>query len=500
MKKITMFVISLGIVCVFGGVAFGDIIHVPGDQPTIQAGINAANDDDIVLVADETYTGVGNNNLDFEGKAITVQSKNGPENCIIDCEDSGRRGFIFQNEEGPGSVVSGFTIINGKGDGAGILCNSSSPTIMNCNIISNDSHLGTGGIACENASSPTIKDCIIADNHGGYGAGGIACSSGSSPIISDCTISNNTANEGGGIKCVDSSPTINRCIINGNQAGQSDNGGGILTRNSSATFNDCTISNNTASHGGGIEVNGGSPTITNCVISGNEAGTTGGGIEVNNGSPTITNCIISGNKANSSLRGGGGIYIRNASAIITNCTISNNTANEGGGIYCYKQLSQSVPTVTNCIFWEDTPNEIHNSCGNNFTVTYSDVQGGYSGEGNIDGAPLFMDITDPEPANWNLRLRSNSPCIDKGSNYAPGLPINDLDTKPRIIDGDSNELPIADMGAYEYGDICEGDLDGDLDQDGVDLADYSSDNKNFGLFVFAADFARNDCPVFLLAP
>jgi len=500
MKKIAIFIISIGLISVCGEVAIAAIFQVPSlEYPTIQDGINAASDGDTVLVADGFYTGVGNINLDFSGKAITVKSENGPEYSIIDCDRNGR-GFLFHSGESESAVVSGFTITHGKAGsrgsgircenassptisncniqdnigvglycgsnsfpiilncnistntGSGILCNSSSPTIMNCNIIGNSSHLGGGGIDCENGSSPTIKDCIIADNDG-YRSGGIACSGGSSPTISDSTISNNSARsyEGGGIKCVDSSPTITRCIINDNQAGPVESGGGILVRNSWAIISDCTISNNMAGHGGGIQVNGGSPTITNCVLSGNEAEGKGGGINVNNGSPTFTNCIISGNKANSSLRGGGGIHIRNASATFTNCTISNNTAKEGGGIYCEKQLSQSVPTITNCIFWEDTPNEIHNSCGDNFEVTYSDIQGGYIGEGNIEADPLFVD-----PANGDFHLSVNSPCIDAGASiiatgetpdghaYAEAAPSDDIDGDSRPRDNGY------DIGADEY--------------------------------------------------
>jgi hypothetical protein len=54
------------------------------------------------------------------------------------------------------------------------------------------------------------------------------------------------------------------------------------------------------------------------------------------------------------------------------------------------------------------------------------------------------------------------------------------------------------MGAYEFGDICECDFDYDLDQDGIDLADYTNDTGGYGLSVFAADFARGDCPVYVL--
>jgi hypothetical protein len=91
-------------------------IRVPADQPTIQAGIDAAAEGDTVLVADGTYTGDGNRDIDFTGKAIVVKSENGPENCVIDCQgsvDDPHRGFIFQNGEVHTSILQGFTITNG---------------------------------------------------------------------------------------------------------------------------------------------------------------------------------------------------------------------------------------------------------------------------------------------------------------------------------------------------------------------------------------------------
>ena len=98
------------------GITFGATIHVPGDYSTIQAGIDAAAVGDTVLVTDGTYTGQGNRDLDFEGKAITVQSENGPNNCIINCEgswDAERQGFYFHSGETNSSVVRGLTIRNG---------------------------------------------------------------------------------------------------------------------------------------------------------------------------------------------------------------------------------------------------------------------------------------------------------------------------------------------------------------------------------------------------
>jgi parallel beta-helix repeat protein len=155
--------------------AFGDTIHVPGDYPTIQAAIDAASGGDTVSVADGTYTGPGNKDLDFLLKAITVQSENGPNNCIIDIEGSGR-GFNFWRGEGNDSVVSGFTITNSQTGQNAIDIFGSSPTIENCVITGN----GFSGIQCGNAN----------------------------PIITDCTITGNTAEYGGGIHLVNSSPTI----------------------------------------------------------------------------------------------------------------------------------------------------------------------------------------------------------------------------------------------------------------------------------------------------
>ncbi|MFQ6043234.1 MAG: hypothetical protein ACE5PV_20475, partial [Candidatus Poribacteria bacterium] len=110
-------------------------LRVPSDYDTIQAAIDDASDGDEIVVADGIYTGSGNKNIDLLGKAITVRSENGPENCIIDCENNGR-GFFVHRGEGLDSVVKGFSIVNGStagkfpdNNGGGILCYSASPTI-----------------------------------------------------------------------------------------------------------------------------------------------------------------------------------------------------------------------------------------------------------------------------------------------------------------------------------------------------------------------------------
>jgi len=107
-------------------------------------------------------------------------------------------------------------------------------------------------------------------------------------------------------------------------------------------------------------------------------------------------------------------------------------------------------TAKNCIFWGDSSEEIIVLLGTT-TVTYSDVQGGFPGTGNIDGDPLFVD-----PDNGDLRLQAGSPCIDAGDNTAVTEGITtDLDGNPRFLDvpetpdTGNGTLPIVDMGAYE---------------------------------------------------
>jgi predicted outer membrane repeat protein len=202
------------------------VLEVPLEFPTIQLAINAAQDGDIVIIADNTYTGSGNRDIDFEGKAITVRSENGPINCIIDCNgtsSNNHRGFYFHNNEGRNSILDGLTIMNGYADGGGgIYCYYSSPTIRNC-IIKNNRGLMGGGINLW-FSNPTISNCTISNNWAYYEGGGIANFSHSS-TVNNCLITNNTAQMGAGLFNEAGVLNINNCTVSSNKA---EGGGGGL--------------------------------------------------------------------------------------------------------------------------------------------------------------------------------------------------------------------------------------------------------------------------------
>lgn len=215
--------------------------------------------------------------------------------------------------------------------------------------------------------------------------------------------------------------------------------------------------------GGGMYNNKSSPMLLNCIFQENEADG-GGGVWNQEASPFFINCVFYGNLARSGSFEGGGMCCRFAAATLTNCTFSgNDSVFIGSGISAF---SPPGPVLTNCILWEDlTGDEIYGTVD----ISYSDIQGGYIGTGNINVDPEFAD-----QSTGNLHLLPSSPCIDAGSNSAPALDSFDYDGQARIMDGDDNGSDIVDMGAdetppialevwvdddwtgYNYGDLVSG--------------------------------------------
>ena len=220
-------------------------------------------------------------------------------------------------------------------------------------------------------------------------------------------------------------------------------GGGIVVQNGgSPTIANCTIINNSAVTGGGLFAGDASiPTITTCKFMGNQAGF-GSGVYFQDGSnATVNNTLIAGN------RGIGGIYNNASNPILSNCTFSGN-GGYNGGIF----NSNAQPIVKNSIFWgNSTPFNDTQS-----VITYSVIEGGYTGVGNLNYDPQFVNQT-PEGLSPNItgdyHLKANSLAIDRGENGTISLTDNDLDGNLRRFNGGR-----VDMGAYEFQGIATANL------------------------------------------
>jgi len=184
----------------------------------------------------------------------------------------------------------------------------------------------------------------------------------------------------------------------------------------------------TSVSGGGIYCYNSSPTIKMCVIINNEAEGSGGGIYYSKSKAAIINCIIAGNEASF----GGGIRCSLGSDIeVANCTIVKNSASPewgGDGIYC---SSSSSPNIVNSIIRSNGSEQIYAGDGSPI-ITYSNIEDGWAGTGNIDTDPCFalFDLSG-DPNMWDFHLQSaygrwdsngqiwvydgnTSPCIDAG--------------------------------------------------------------------------------------
>jgi hypothetical protein len=293
-----------------------------------------------------------------------------------------------------------------------------------------------------------------------------------SPRVLNCTFTLNMAEVYGGGMCniYNSSPTLINCVFIRNSATGPDPyicyGGGMFnTGNSSPIVINCTFSGNSSDYAGGGVRNGdlyrgpANPILMNCMFSGNIA-KAGGGINNYKSSPTLTNCIFTGNSAIGVTPpvywdgyGGGMSNWDSCNPNLINCTFSKNFASGyvtlGGAIF---DINNCNPTLTNCILWGDTPDEIYDYVGQSYVdstarVTYSDVEGGWGGTGNINRNPLFVSgpLGDYYLSQRKAGQTSDSPCVDTGSGTANNLGMTELTTRSDEV----FDQGIVDMG-YHY--------------------------------------------------
>jgi parallel beta-helix repeat protein len=386
-----------------------------GPKQTIQAGIDAAEADEEVVLAPGVYTGAGNKDLTFGLDPITLRSEDDdPYTCIIDCQHDGRGATLYDGRE---VTMRGLTITNGVApDGGGIYASRSSITLINCRLVGNAAVQTPqgygGGLQIEFQSQFNLTNCDVAGNFATGCGGGISAFYSYSTDrgwlnIVGCTIHDNVAQSGGG---------------------------GIYIDSYYIDIYDSIISNNNAASGGGG--------ILLIAWAGGEMG----------------DCLMYGNTAG---QNGGGLYLDDGSEHLINCTLSGNTAGGYGG--AIGLVGWTDATLRQCILWDNRAAQDAEIGFGPFgdphidEFTYTDIAGGWAGLGNIDENPLFVS-----PGDGDFRLAAGSPCRDSGDPaYVPPVGAADLDARLRVWDGDGDGTARVDMGAYEFAAHWRGDVNCD---------------------------------------
>ena len=240
-------------------------------------------------------------------------------------------------------------------------------------------------------------------------------------------------------------------------------GGGLYNPDGKLQAVDCTFRANTGVWGGALMNFGPSVVLVNCQLIGNRALMLGGGLYNYEGAATLTNCRVAGNTAEyAETAGGAAIYNLNGGLTVLDCTIADNSSPTGRAIASFSWGSAPGVRVkvANSILYNGG-DELWSNVREAVEVTYSDVQGGWTGTGNISTDPQFTRLgtrnLEGEWIDGDYRLKTGSPAIDAGSSAALPADAFDLDadgdvTEPLASDLD-NEARVegtpVDMGAYE---------------------------------------------------
>jgi len=439
-------------------------IHVPADQPTIQAGVDAAVNGDTVLVHPGTYTGVGNHSILVHGKDILVKGRGGRDSTIIDVQNEADYGFGGSSDEDNNAVLEGFTIRNAVSgiwsselvfptirelrisgmSGRGIhLEDNLSRLISNCQIDSSSTGIYKG-------YSLTIDSCQVFDCETGVRIVGSSVLQNSS--VARCTTGiypsgaiqiTNTEVRGCGLGLRGSTPPpvadtcsfidnvtavwmgdahVKNSIISGGVSGF---GSSVSPFGDNTYIDSCVIEGITGTvFGGGNQMVVTYTTIRDnpgviCDLSPDEYlemegcdlyGNTGGMRKWSAGYLWLTRCIYHHNEE--------GIDVSNTTLYLDTCTLASNA----GDALVVSAAFNKVHRISGCIvahnwgtgiivdtFGYSNPSSLDLSCND----VYDNAGGDWAGEvgdqtglnGNISANPLFCDT-----ALGDYHIFSTSPC------------------------------------------------------------------------------------------
>lgn len=475
-------------------------IRVPSDQPTIQAGIDAAAPGDVVLIEPGQYAVSG---LSTGGKELTLRGEAGADQTVLDGALAGTILFV-QNGEGADLVLDGLTFFRGLSNfssgGAIDITGNASPTIQNCVFDRNEGpalrsavHMGGSAsasivdtafivngdrpLSIESTGTLSLLRCSFADNVGDEN--GIDVSGGGSLVATDCTFERNQ----GSRLLTDSaanSITLRGCDFVDQTASIR------LNTTETVLIEDCRFENRPSSSASYVNlVSSGAVVILGTDFVDCLGSSFPPALNVDNvGSYLVEDCSFRGNRTGSGSGGGAAWFGSGATqALVRRCTFIDNSADSGGGavqlfgnarIENSAFLENSAGTVggailastsgasidhctfvgntaeirggaifsvgslemRNSIIWGNAPDGLDDD-GSADDVQHSLVQGGYAGLGNLDVDPLLAQGTE-----LGYSLSASSPCRDAGVPGEP-LPGTDLGGDPRLI-GDA-----VDMGADE---------------------------------------------------
>lgn len=365
-----------------------------GDFPTIQAGVDAAVDGDVLELTDGVFLGDGNRDVDYLGKPISIISQSGdPQICVIDCEGSEidpHRGFNIISGES-GAELNGVTIRNGwlpqsPGGGAAVMCdNASSLIFINCIIENNNER----AVCSHNGCTLTITDCLFEQNFGLSG-GAIACHQ-STLILNGCGfIGNTTTWDGGAIGCSFSSVQMAHCHFIENSARKA--AAINFVDGSDFYVSDCLFARNNATEMGGAVFMfcGVTGTFDHCTFDGNTAGAGGAALYIEKVSDAhLRECTFWGHGAAGAY--GSVIY---CGEVAPHCLCENT-------IIAFSVAGQAVQSI----YADDVEMTCCDLYGNAGGDWVGHIAGQYGINGNISEDPLFCD-----PEGGDFTLHSNSRC------------------------------------------------------------------------------------------
>jgi hypothetical protein len=401
-----------------GGPAFSRTWHIApggtGDAPTIQAGIDSAAAGDTLLLADGEFSGQGNRNIDFGGKAIVLTSEPGRAtiNPRYPEDTEPRRGFIFQSGEGREAIVRDISVIFAHADtGSAVLCTGgSSPTFINCWFDGCGDYpipnlTCGGGMACLSGSSPRLVDCEFYEDQATYG-GGLYCES-STPSLEGVKFIDGMALSGSGLYCIGGYPSLVGCEFAGGVA--PDSGGVVYLRGASAVFEECSIMAASSDRGGGI-----------CVVGAHDAA-----------SVFLFDCSLCDNWGGIA---GGAAYFTdghgNSELNLIRCTVAYNVSWGGSGLalegWGITQLENTIVAFNERSAAVVCPEHgwLNSECSDIYGNEGGDWVGCLAGaadtDGNFSADPRFCKP--PGPLVCNLTVEDCSPCLP--GNHPDGYDCN----------------------------------------------------------------------------